>query len=64
LHVYFDVADIRAGIERVRGHGGRAEEPVEIPAGTFARCVDDQGVEFSLWQERPAATNQDGGTKR
>jgi len=48
--VYFDVSDIRAGIERGRELGGRAEEPVEIPSGTFARCVDDQGVEFSLWR--------------
>jgi uncharacterized protein len=64
LHVYFDVTDIRAGIESVRGLGGRADEPVEIPSGTFARCVDDQGTEFSLWQERPAATNRDGGTER
>ena len=64
LHVYFDVPDIGAGVERVRRLGGRADEPMEIPSGIFARCVDDQGVEFSLWQERPAATNQDGGTKR
>lgn len=51
VHVYFTVPDVRVGILRVRELGGRAEEPVEIPSGTYARCVDDQGVEFSLWQE-------------
>lgn len=58
LHVYFSVPDIRAGVERVRNLGGRADEPVEIPSGTFARCVDDQGVEFSLWQERGEEAQQ------
>ncbi len=63
LHVYFSVPDITAGVERVRDLGGRADEPVGIPSGTFARCIDDQGVEFSLWQERLVQTDQRGGAE-
>ncbi|GGW88581.1 VOC family protein [Streptomyces lomondensis] len=48
--VYFSVDDVNAAIERVRELGGTAGEPVTIPAGVFANCVDDQGVEFSIFQ--------------
>ena len=49
-HNYFAVLDIEA-TARVRELGGEASTPVQIPSGTFARCRDDQGTEFSLWQE-------------
>lgn len=48
--IYFSVDDVNAAIERVRELGGKADEPVTIPAGAFANCVDDQGVEFSIFQ--------------
>lgn len=49
--VFFTVDDIAAGVERVRALGGTADAPVTIPSGAFARCADDQGVPFSLWQD-------------
>ncbi|WP_206511673.1 VOC family protein [Rhodococcus sp. BGS-1C] len=49
--IYFAVEDIHAAVARVRELGGIAEDPVAIPSGAFAHCVDDQGVEFSLSQE-------------
>ena len=49
--VFFGVDDVPAGCARVRDLGGRAEEPVRIPAGTFARCADDQGTAFTLWAD-------------
>ena len=49
--VYFAVDDIDAAVDRVRELGGTADDPVTIPSGKFAHCVDDQGVEFSLSQE-------------
>ncbi|MFI0409358.1 VOC family protein [Actinomadura sp. 3N508] len=48
--VYFSVDDLTAASERVRELGGTADEPVTIPAGRFANCVDDQGVEFSIFE--------------
>jgi len=50
--VYFGVEDIKAGVERVRELGGHAGDPQEIPAGYFARCRDDQGIPFALWQSK------------
>lgn len=50
--VFFGVDDIDAGTARVRELGGTAGEPVTIPSGRFAECVDDQGTEFLLWQNR------------
>lgn len=52
--VFFAVDDIHAAVAKVRALGGTAEEPVTIPSGAFAHCVDDQGVEFSLSQEPDA----------
>lgn len=53
--VFFTVDDIHGGCDRVRELGGQADEPVQIPAGTFARCQDDQGTRFSLWQDPTGA---------
>lgn len=49
---FFSVKDIREAVERVRGLGGLADEPVEIPSGHFARCQDDQSTHFTLWQDK------------
>lgn len=49
--IYFSVDDIHAAVARVRELGGSAEDPVSIPSGAFAHCIDDQGVEFSLSEE-------------
>jgi uncharacterized glyoxalase superfamily protein PhnB len=46
----YRVADIAAGIERVRAAGGEAEEPQPKPYGLLAECRDDQGTPFQLWQ--------------
>jgi uncharacterized protein len=49
--VYFDTDDIDASLEQVRACGGRAEEKHSIPEiGWFARCVDTEGNEFSLFE--------------
>ena len=47
--VYFGVDDLDAATERIRELGGTAGEAVTIPSGRFANCVDDQGVEFSIF---------------
>lgn len=44
------VDDVNVAIERVRELGGTADEPVIIAAGRFANCVDDQGVQFSVFE--------------
>lgn len=49
--LFFGVDDIAVGVARVCALGGRADEPVAIPAGRFARCHDDQGTPFTLWQD-------------
>ncbi|WP_100444825.1 VOC family protein [Glycomyces xiaoerkulensis] len=49
--IYFAVEDLDAAVARVRKLGGTTEDPVAIPSGVFAHCTDDQGVEFSLFQE-------------
>lgn len=49
--VYFDVEDIRAGVERVRDLGGEADDAQPIPGvGWYARCRDTEGNAFSLFQ--------------
>lgn len=52
--IFFGVDDIAAATARVRELGGTAAEPVTIPAGAFANCTDDQGVEFSLFEAAPS----------
>jgi len=49
----WQVDDIGSAVERVRAAGGTAEEPTEQPYGLLAACIDDQGLDFDLYQ--PAA---------
>jgi predicted enzyme related to lactoylglutathione lyase len=61
LRVYFDVADIGAGIERVRELGGEADEARPVPnMGWFAVCKDTHGNEFGIWQNDPSAPAPSG----
>ena len=46
----YQVDDAAAAVARVRAAGGTAEEPVERPYGTAAECVDNQGIQFQVWQ--------------
>lgn len=49
--VFFAVDDLAAACDRIRDLGGTADETVSIPSGTFARCLDDQGTPFTLWED-------------
>lgn len=60
-YLFFEVEDIEAAIERVRGLGGEVEDAdVEGNADSIARfgrfklCRDDQGSPFGLHQPPPA----------
>jgi predicted enzyme related to lactoylglutathione lyase len=54
--VYFSVDDINAGAEKVNELGGKASEPMPVPAmGWFATCTDPHGNEFGLWQTDESA---------
>lgn len=46
----YGVGDIDAAVGAVRAAGGTATEPEQMPYGTTADCVDDQGVSFYLGQ--------------
>jgi predicted enzyme related to lactoylglutathione lyase len=50
--IYFNVADIEAGIERVTSNGGKiAFGPMEVPGGSqIVQCFDPQGALFALHQ--------------
>jgi uncharacterized glyoxalase superfamily protein PhnB len=50
VQLSYRVDDIAAAVERVRAAGGRADEPQRQPYGLVARCADDQGATFRLWQ--------------
>jgi uncharacterized glyoxalase superfamily protein PhnB len=50
VQLSYRVDDIAAAMERVSAAGGSADEPQRLPYGLVARCVDDQGVTFRLWQ--------------
>lgn len=52
--VMYAVDDLESALERVRTHGGRASAPETQPYGRTADCVDNQGVEFWLWQNPQA----------
>ncbi|HZR94525.1 MAG TPA: VOC family protein [Gaiellaceae bacterium] len=55
-NVYFDVDDMDAAIEKIRGLGGSAEGKQPVPGmGWFTACRDTEGNEFSLWQTDSAA---------
>ncbi|MET7990651.1 VOC family protein [Amycolatopsis sp. NPDC005232] len=47
----YAVDDLEAALARVRDHGGTAGEVEHHPYGTTADCVDDQGIEFWLWEQ-------------
>jgi uncharacterized glyoxalase superfamily protein PhnB len=49
--VLYAVDDLPGALERVRAHGGQADEPETHPYGTTADCVDNQGIQFWLWQQ-------------
>jgi predicted enzyme related to lactoylglutathione lyase len=59
LFVCFAVDDVSEAAERVVAAGGRAGEPHQAPHGVTVDCVDNQGMEFALWQRetfpRPGA---------
>ena len=48
----YAVDDLRAAMARVREQGGTAEEPERQSYGLSSECVDNQGVEFWLWEVR------------
>jgi predicted enzyme related to lactoylglutathione lyase len=47
----YAVDDLLSALERVRTQGGQAGEPESQPYGITAECVDNQGIEFWLWQQ-------------
>ncbi|PRX47835.1 putative glyoxalase superfamily protein PhnB [Prauserella shujinwangii] len=47
----YAVDDLAAAADRVRASGGVVRELKDEPYGRTADCVDDQGVEFWLWEE-------------
>jgi hypothetical protein len=51
--IFFRVADVTATAARVRELGGTVLEEAIHPSGGNARCLDDQGVPFQLWQPAP-----------
>ena len=55
--VYFDTDDIDASIAKVKELGGTAEDKTPIPhVGWFTRCVDTEGINFSLFQSDESVT--------
>lgn len=51
--LFIRVPDVRAAAARVRELGGTVLEEAVHPSGGNARCLDDQGVPFQLWQPAP-----------
>ena len=54
----------QAMIVRVRELGGEVLAVDEYASGGSARCRDDQGVEFDLWQAAPGLTRDGPGDRR
>jgi len=50
LFLCFVVDDVGQACERVRTAGGQAGTPADEAYGRVARCVDDQGTTFALYQ--------------
>jgi uncharacterized glyoxalase superfamily protein PhnB len=50
IELVYRVDDVEAALGRVRAAGGIAGEVERKPYGLKARCEDDQGVVFELWQ--------------
>ncbi len=54
--VYFDTDDIDASIAKVKQLGGESGDKMPVPGmGWFVACKDNQGTEFSLWQNDESA---------
>jgi PhnB protein len=51
--LYYRVDDLAATTARVLELGGEVLEVQEYASGGNARCRDDQGIEFQLWQPAP-----------
>jgi len=49
----YAVDDLASALDRVRANGGTTGETEQHPYGLSADCVDNQGIEFWLW-EQPA----------
>jgi uncharacterized glyoxalase superfamily protein PhnB len=58
VQLSYRVDDIAAAVERVRVAGGHADEPERRPFGLTARCVDNQGATFRLWQPAPGTMSR------
>jgi len=52
-HPWFRVTDLVATLDRIRAAGGEVLEQESYTSGGSARCRDDQGVEFDLYQPNP-----------
>lgn len=50
VQLCYRVDDAAVAIERVRQHGGTADQPERKPYGLLVECVDNQGMRFQLWQ--------------
>jgi len=52
-HHYYRVSDLTLMTDRVRDLGGEVLEVEQYASGGSARCRDDQGGTFDLWQPAP-----------
>lgn len=52
-HPWFRVRDLSATLTRIRAAGGEVLEVTEYASGGGARCLDDQGVEFQVYEPAP-----------
>lgn len=50
VQLCYRVDDVDAAVARVQSQGGSAQPPAQAPYGRMAYCVDNQGVNFQLWQ--------------
>jgi uncharacterized glyoxalase superfamily protein PhnB len=50
FHPWIRVTDLPAALERIRAAGGQVLDQQSYASGGNARCRDDQGVEFELYQ--------------
>lgn len=53
LFCCYAVNDVPAALAAVRAAGGTANDPVREPYGLLAECVDNQGVEFAVYEPEP-----------
>lgn len=54
VDVYFGVEDLHMALGKVRELGGEVDEIQEADHGLYARCLDNQGTSFSLYQPKQA----------